>query len=149
MLLVSTGFKAAILGPQSFEQIFNGGELRIFAGARPNSANAAEPSLPIGVVTRSDAPTPGLQFVQVNDFIINVPSDKWLLQTLQAGTAAWFRLIAPGDDFGDSLTAPRIDGDIGAPASPNDMTLDVTTFTPNTALPFSSFLYTLPPLPSA
>jgi len=98
---------------------------------------------------RSDAPTPGLQFVQADDFVINVPSDKWLLQTLQAGTAAWFRLIAPGDDFGDSLTAPRIDGDIGMPASPNDMTLDVTTFTPNTALPFSSFLYTLPPLPSA
>lgn len=149
MLLVSTGFKIALLGPQSFVQIFNGGQLRLFAGSRPGSANAAEPSLPIGVVSRVGATSLGLQFVQANDFVINVLSDRWQLDTLQAGTATWFRLVAPGDPFDDSLTAARIDGDVGTAAAPNDMTLDVTTFTPNTALPFNSFFYTIPPLTGA
>lgn len=149
MLLVSTGFKIAILGPQSFAQIFNGGEIRVFAGTRPNSANEAEPSTPIGVILRTNSTTTGLQFVQVNDYVIKPPPDNWVLNTLQPGTAAWFRLVAQSDTFGDSLTAPRIDGDIGTAASPNDMVLSITNFTPNTALPFSSFLYTIPPLTTA
>lgn len=148
MLLVSAGFKIALLGSQSFAQIFEGGQLRLFAGARPSSANMGEPSQPIGVVTRTGS-MPGLQFVQTGEYIIKPPSDNWLLNTLQPGTPTWFRLVASGDAYDDSLTAPRIDGDIGNAGAPNDMTLDVSTFTPNTTLPFASFLYTIPPLAGA
>ena len=146
MLLVSTGFKVAILGRSSFADIFNDGELRIFAGVRPNNANAGEPSQPIGVVTRIGAATLGLQFIQVAEYVVRLPSDRWQLNTLQPGTPTWFRLTAPGDIFADSITAARIDGDVGAASTPNDMTLSVSTFTANTALPFDSFLYTIPPL---
>lgn len=145
MLLVSTGFKSAILGPQSFADIFNGGELRVFAGARPNSADKAQPSDPIGVVRRAGVNT-GLAYIQEGAYIVASPGDLWLLNGLQPGTAAWFRLVAAGDDGTDSFAQPRIDGDIGTLAAPNDMTLASLTIAPNTAIPFSSFLFTIPPL---
>jgi hypothetical protein len=146
MLIVSTGFKIAILGPSSFLEIFNGGQIRVFAGSRPSNPNFAEPSLPIGTINRVLEPSTGLQFLQDNDYILSPPADPWALTVLEPGTAAWFRLVAAGDTYADSQTAPRIDGDIGTAANPNDMVLNVTTFTPNTVLSFSSFLYTIPPL---
>lgn len=146
MLLVSTGFKVALLGPNSFASIFEGGEIRIFAGTRPSSANAAEPSLPIAVVSRTGQSDSGLSFLQVGDFMIKPPSDNWLLTALQPGQLAWFRLVGKNDDGGASLTEPRIDGDIGTAAAPNDLTLSVTSMPAGTALPLDSFLYTIPPL---
>lgn len=149
MLLVSTGFKAAILGPQSFAQIFNGGEIRLFAGTRPNSANAVEPSTPIAVITRIGNPVPGLQFTMVGEYVIKPPGDNWSVVIESPGTPTWFRLVGPGDDGGDDLDAPRIDGDIGSTGKPNDMTLDVEALAANTSLPFDGFVYTIPPLAGA
>ena len=147
MILVSSGFKSAILGPQSFAQIFNGGMLRLFAGTRPESADAAEPTTPIATVARSD--NTGLVFALAGQFVIRQPNDVWLLTALAAQTPTWFRLTAPGDVYTSaSLTAPRIDGDVGTESGPSDMTLSVTLpFTVPGTFPFDSFLFTIPPVP--
>lgn len=146
MLLVSKGFKILILGPQSFAGIFGGGELRIFDSARPSGAEKAEPSTPIAVVRRVGNADAGLQFTQVDEFVIKPPNDEWTLFAPTSGTGVWWRLVASDDIGDDSPTAPRIDGDIGTTALPNDMTLTTATFAEGDLLPFDSFLYTLPPL---
>lgn len=146
MLLVSTGFKSLLLGPQSFAQIFAGGELRLFAGGRPASANRAQGANLIGTVRRVDPLNTGLQFVLVDSYVIKPPQDVWQLLAQTNGTVAWWRLVALGDTGTDSTTAARIDGDIGTAAAPSDMTLSLVNFNANQALPIDSFLYTIPPL---
>lgn len=146
MLLFSTGFKASILGSKSFSSIFAGGEIRIFGGGRPGSANDAEPSAPIGVITRLSANGSGLQFAQANDYVIKPPSDQWVLTTLLAAKPTWWRLVAVGDAFGASFTAPRIDGDVGLNGSLNDMTMAGAVLSAGVELPIDTFLFTFPPL---
>lgn len=146
MLLVSKGFKSALLGTQSFAQIFAGGEIRIFSGARPTSANRAQGNNLLGRVTRVGAGGPGLRFTLTDGNVIKTPSDAWRFLCDTAGSASWFRLVAAGDTGTDSNTAPRIDGDIGSTSSPSDMTLTTITFAVNDSLPIDGFLYTIPPL---
>lgn len=146
MLLVSTGFKSLLLGPQSFAQIFSGGELRLFAGVRPATANRAQGANLLGRVRRIDPVDSTLRFVLVDSYVIKVPSDLWQFVCETPGNVGWWRLVAPGDTGGDSNTAARIDGDVGTAAAPNDLTLARTAFSANDTLPIDSFLYTIPPL---
>lgn len=146
MLLFSTGFKAAILGSSSFAAIFKGGEIRLFAGGRPASANDAEPGSPIGVITRISDISPGLQFAQANDYVIKPPSDRWVLTTMLAATPTWWRLIAAGDDATASVKAPRIDGDVGLNNALNDLTLQGSALASGVELSIDTFLFTFPPL---
>lgn len=148
MLLVSGGFKAALLGPNSFASIFQDGQIRIFAGSRPVSAERAEPSDPIAVVVRAGS-NPGLRFQLTDQYVIKPPTDFWRLKGLAPGTAVWWRLVAAGDTHADTASAPRIDGDIGTSTSPKEIVLNSTTITPGLELAFDSFLYTFPPLPTA
>jgi hypothetical protein len=146
MLLVSTGFKAALFGPQSFEQIFAGGEIRIYNSVRPASANYAETAAPFAVVQTVGGVDPSLVFVRTGGNVIKPPAAPWELMASAPGTAVWWRLVGAADSGADSLTAPRIDGDIGTPAAPSDMTLSTTVFVAGALLPIDSFLYTIPPL---
>lgn len=148
MLLVSKGFKVALLGPSSFASIFAGGQIRIFAGARPASADFAEPSSPIAVVERAGADA-GLRFQQAEEYVIKPPADAWRLKGLSNGTAVWWRLVGAGDTHAATNTAPRIDGDIGTIALPQEIVLNTTSIVAGSVVAFDSFLYTLPPLPSA
>ena len=143
MLLVSTGFKSLILGPHAFADIFAGGSIRIFAGARRNSADHAEPSSPIAVIRNSGA-LPGLTFVQDGPYVLGV--GQWQIDATAPGTATWFSLVVAGDDGADTLSRPRVDGDIGSTSAPSDMTLANTTLSADTAVPVQTFVYTIPPL---
>lgn len=148
MLLVSAGFKAAILGPQSFADIFNGGEIRVFAGTRPNSAELAEPSVPLGVIHRLGALT-GLMFALAGEYVVNAPNDKWMLNVTQPGSPAWFRLVAANDGAGYVPDAPRIDGDVSVVGGGGDMIIGQVPLVAGTSVPIDGFWYTLPPLPGA
>lgn len=146
MLLVSTGFKAALFGPQSFAQIFAGGQIRLYSSVRPASADRAQTALPFATIRVLGAAGPGLAFVQAGGNVIKPPAAAWALVVAAPGTVAWWRLVGAADDGGDSLTAPRIDGDVGTPAAPSDLTLATTIFAAGDMLPIDSFLYTIPPL---
>lgn len=146
MLLVSTGFKTALFGPQSFAQIFAGGQIRVYGSPRPLSANDAETAVPFALIQVQGGGDPSLVFVQAGSNVIKPPAAPWALLASAPGTAVWWRLVGAGDLGGASMTAPRIDGDIGTTALPNDMTLSNTVFTAGSMLPIDSFLYTIPPL---
>jgi hypothetical protein len=146
MLLVSTGFKASLFGPKSFAQIFAGGQIRIYNSVRPASANNAETAVPFAIVQALGSSGPGLTFALAAGNNIKPPATPWALVASAPGTAVWWRLVGASDTGADSLTAPRIDGDIGTTAAPADMTLATDVFTPGNMLPIDSFLYTIPPL---
>lgn len=146
MLLVSTGFKIALLGPHAFADIFAGGELRLFAGVRPDSANYAQGDNLLGTIRRIDPISTGLRFELAGPYVVKPANDRWRFLCATPGTVGWWRLVGAGDDGGDSNSAPRIDGDVGTTAAPNDLTLAQVTFAAHDTLPIDSFLYTIPPL---
>lgn len=146
MILVSSGFKRDILGRSSFADIFNGGEIRVFSGSRPSSANRAQGNNQVGRIYRVSATDSTLRFVMVDTYVIKPPSDEWRLLCTTPGNAGWWRLVAPGDSGGDSNTAPRIDGDIGTESAPAELTLSTRAFAANDTISIDSFLYTIPPL---
>ncbi|GAA0721274.1 hypothetical protein [Dokdonella soli] len=152
-LQVSTGFKTDILGPSSFESIFNSGVIRVFSGLQPTTADMAEQGTLLGLITlNGDFWLPnyrvnGLTFTRSGPYIVKLPWQRWEIVPSSNGTAGWWRLITPLDDGNPSYSLPRIDGAISAdPASGAEMILASTTLTTGTAIPLDSFLYTIPPI---
>ncbi len=160
MLNVSTGFKALLLGPNSFTSIFKYGAIQVYANPRPSAADAMPTVSPIATITNYGLPwSPsgvgnGIVLMQNGPYIVMGAGQNWELlpNAAAAGsTASWWRLMAPGDSGLPSITEPRIDGDIGVlgvfdPRYP-EILIDDVTLVPNTGVPITSFLYTFPPLP--
>ena len=146
MLLLSTGFKSAILGPRSFAQVFGGGAIYIYSGGRPATADAPAPAaLQIGTVSRVQFDG-GLQFT-LNGAYVGIPlGHLWGLQPSSPAVATWFRLVASGDTNSPTFIEARIDGDVGTLANLKEMVLASTALLPGTVVPIDSFLFTLPPL---
>lgn len=145
MLMVSTGFKAAILGPQSFAQIFNGGQIHVYTGVRPAAAETAANEANRIATVRT---TTGLNltFAQ-NGAFVGIPiGAQWQMLAINTGTATWFRLVGPSDTNQTSYGDARIDGDIGTPTNPQELVLASPNFSAGQAITLDSFLFTLPPL---
>lgn len=148
-LLTSTGYKARILGPESFEQIFDGGSIRVYTGAQPGSPDAPVNGTLMGVVSESPG-GPGLTFARTGPFVQKFNNRTWTLLIQNAGTAGYFRLTGPGDDgTAPSTTLPRMDGLCGIQSNP-----DALLILPEAALQvgqsfsIGQFLFTIPPIPA-
>lgn len=142
-LQVSTQFKALLLGPHAFIDIFRGAEIRIFSGAPPANADAPEQGARLATIT---APAPdGLRFVQSGPYVLKDPLQAWQLAASAAGTMGWFRLCLPADDGGASYSVPRIDGLIGA-TTDHEMVEANLALSAGEGRPFDAFWYTLPPI---
>lgn len=125
---------------------FTGGSLRIFAGTRPAGAGYAETGTLLGIATLNADPSAGLQFqVFANGFGTTALS-RVAFRALASGDATWFRLVAPGDTGGDSNTAPRIDGSIGAFDDPGDMAWLTTAVAAGGTYTIDSFNYFIHPM---
>lgn len=129
---------------------FNGGSIRVFAGARPVDASHAETGTLLGVVTPNAAEGAGLHFMAFANGFGAMVMDRMQFRALATGDAAWFRLVGPGDTGGDSNTAPRIDGSIGTFDAPGDMawlTLAVSVGGLYTIDSFNYFIHPTGPTP--
>ncbi|GEM_PF-3759892 len=146
MLIVSSGYKRSILGTKSFADLFDGGEIRLFSGPRPASSDMGEPAAPMARINTVGLASPGLRFVLADTYVVKPLNEVWNLFANKPGQVLWWRLVGPVDDGLDSITAARIDGDVGSTASPSDLTLTKTTFNAGDILQIDSFLYTLPPV---
>ncbi len=137
--LCSTRFRELILGPQSFDGIFNGGKIEVFEGTQPASADTAAPNAPIAEIT---APG-GLRFSRYQHYATSLVSQRWTLSGLASGQAGWARLMRTADD------GARIDFAIGpADESPGDfqMRLPTLSITPASSIIVSAWWFLLPPL---
>lgn len=122
-----------------------GGSIRIFAGVRPTSTDAAETGTLLGVVTVGSVPGAGLHFTASGQTLYKA-DEPWVFKAIASGTAAWFRVVGAADPGGASVSAPRIDGSIGTPAAPGDMTWQTAAVEVDLHYTIDSFLYLLQPI---
>lgn len=108
---VSTGYKTLLLGPASWEAVFNGGQINLYSGGIPDDADmGADPDALLAVVKHGFA---GLEFVRDRYVVFKLPQHQWEGEVIAPGELSWCRLIGPGDDPSQiSFDAPRIDGRI-------------------------------------
>lgn len=139
----STGFRQRIIGPHSFESIFDGGTIDVYDGPQPTSANMAPTGTLIGRITYSG----GLRFTRSGIFVTSYPSQVWQLQGLASGVAGWCRLRTSNDDNTDSASFPRIDGAIGLLDDVGDYQLRLpdTNLIAAANIPITTWWWLLPP----
>lgn len=150
----STGFRARLLGPQSFEQIFGGGCIEVRSGVQPETADMAVVGTLLGRITANGglwtegSSVNGLTFNRAGHRITNPAAPPWILDGLASGMATWFRLRGISDPGTLSLSAPRIDGAIGQLEDIGDfqMRLPTTAISASTAIPIESWWFVFPPL---
>lgn len=151
---VSTGFRARILGPHSFESIFNGGCIEVRSGTQPDHADMAPTGTLLARITLNGATwtegssVNGLTFNRTGHRVTNPLAPPWVLDGIATGTARWFRVRGITDAGLLSTTLPRIDGSIGLPEEDGDyqMRLPILTLSASTATPITSWWFVFPPL---
>lgn len=137
--LCSTKFREHILGPNSFESVFNGGKMQVFSGPQPASADAPA----TGTLLAEIGAPGGLQFTRYQHYATNKATQLWTLSGLAVGEAGWARLRRAVDD------GSHIDFAIGlGDDSLGDfqMRLPLLAITPSTSIIISSWWFLLPPL---
>lgn len=137
--LCSTRFRSLILGPSSFESIFNGGKIALYSGPQPAAADLPATGL---LLAEINAPG-GLQFARTDHYASNKPTQVWTLGGLNTGAAGWARLRRAVDDGSCIDFAVGLDD-----GSPGDfqMRLPTLSITPGTSIVVSSWWFLLPPL---
>lgn len=125
---------------------FNGGSIRIFAGARPATPGAAETGTLLGIATPGAVDGLGIPFHGFTGGFGLLVMDGVAFKALTNGTATWFRLVGPGDPGGASSAAPRIDGDIGTFDNPGDMAWKTTAIVSGSTYSIDTFNYFIHPI---
>lgn len=132
---LSTGLKNALLNNQGLKTALANGQIRIFNGTRPASADSAESGALLCIITLSSgAMTSG---VATNGLVLDTPDGGavgipdgavWSGENLVDGSARWFRWYP--NDFDDHMGAAsggdkiRLDGNCGTTGA--DMVLSST-----------------------
>lgn len=149
----STGFRRRIIGPESFESIFNGAAIDVYTGPQPESANHAPTGTYLGRITHTgaawgeDNTTHGLRFIRSGIYATSRPDQSWVLKGSATGVAGWCRLRLHDDDGSETDLFPRIDGAIGTHDDVGDiqMRLPSVTLAVGTSTPITTWWWLLPP----
>lgn len=130
---------------QALADAFSGGFIRIFSGTRPANPYMAETGTLLGVVSVNAVANAGLHYV-ANGGAVSKAAEQWAFKALATGTVSWFRLVTAGDTGAEDPEALRIDGDIGTPSLPADMTWKSTAVTNGVPYTIDSFVYLIQPI---
>lgn len=128
---VSTGLRLHMLITGAFIGAMDGGRLRIFSGAVPANADAAETGTLMAELTVDGDGTTGLTFdaTTTTPQISKTPAETWSEDSILAsGDATYYRFVADGDDGTADPTALRIQGTAGG-AGGEDLFLVDPSFT--------------------
>ena len=147
---LSTGMKNAILNDKGLKEALANGQIRIYSGPQPDSADAAEQGALLTIITLSSGAmvsgttTNGLNLDAPDGGIIGKPSASvWSGKNLANGSAGWFRWYP--NDFDSHMGAAtggnkiRIDGNCATSGgqmnlSSTNLKINVTTTVDNVAL---------------
>jgi hypothetical protein len=156
VLQVSTGFKQRILGPESFDQIFNGGAIAIYSGQRPDTADDPATGQLLGHFTTNGGAwgagnlNNGLTWGRQGPFVIKPVTEIWRINPIATSQATWFRILGPQNDIGSlSFVLPRIDGDISSVPQAAEMRLLNPVLQVGTTRSLDYFVFTIPPVVGA
>ena len=107
----STGLKNQILTTGSLSSILTGGVIKIYGGAVPADADAAESPTLLCVIS-DDATGSGLNFelTAVDGVIQKSTTQIWRGVNAASGVATHYRFVATGDTGGASTTEARLQG---------------------------------------
>lgn len=130
---------------QSLADAFRGGFIRVFGGAQRAAPDQAETGTLLGVVSTNGVDGAGLHLTATGATLTKTDAE-WVFQALANGTATWFSLVTANDTGGNSLSALRIDGSIGTPAAPGDMTWKARAVTKDRFYTINRFTYLLLPI---
>ena len=112
-IAVSTGLRDAMLNATGLKGALDGGEIRIYSGTPPSSADDAISGDATVLVTILTDVAGGLTFdAPVSGTIAKAAAETWSSDVAVTGTATWYRHVANGDLDNASTTAPRIQGDV-------------------------------------
>lgn len=150
---LSTGMRNAILESGSVKTTLENGQIRIFSGSQPSSADDGEQGTHLCTITVDGAEMSsgdsanGLNLGSAEDGKINKSSDEtWKGENLEDGTAGWFRWYPndysdhQGEDSDGSKI--RIDGRCGS--SVGEMRLSNTSLTKGADTTIDSVELTMP-----
>ncbi len=155
---LSTGLRAALMGPSALDIILQDGVIHCYSGPQPASADAAVAGTLLGSITRDGgpftpgSPTNGLRFTRSGIYLLKNPAHVWRFEGIATGTLGWFRLCANAADDGlASSVAVRMDGAIGLPEDEGDVQMRFNTLaaTAATSTEIAGFIFAFPPLPAA
>jgi hypothetical protein len=126
----------------------SGGFIRLFSGTRPTSADKAEAGVLLGIVTVAGLAGAGLHYA-AGGAVLQKAAEPWVFRALADGVVSWFRVVATGDTGGNDLSALRLDGDVGTPAAPGDMTWKNTAVSNGVVYTLDTFIYLIQPIGNA
>lgn len=134
MIKTSTGLAAYLAVTGSMKDAFDGGSIKVFSGAAPDDADAAETGTLLWEIKKDDGAggVEGLAFQATAEgrALVKPPADTWGGAT-DAGTAGYFRLVGSTDDGTESTSQPRIQGEVGSVAG-SDLYMSTTTLVEDT-----------------
>lgn len=150
MLRLSTGLRDALLGTQSFKDIFMDGVIYIYSGSQPSSADAAVQGTLLGKVTQDagsfsfGTADNGIEFGSPDGgAIAKASGENWQFEGLEDGVAGWGRLMGNDvDDLGFSESLPRLDFSIGRTGA--DLNLSNTNIATGAIHTIDVFEYAIP-----
>jgi hypothetical protein len=126
----STGLRNALLSGGSFRDTFNGlGEIRIYAGAVPQSADESVGAATLLVTIMNGASGIGFEADAVNGILQKSTTETWEGTVVPAAgggmNATFYRHVLTADTDDASATAPRYQGNVAVVGA--DMNLTSTS----------------------
>jgi len=139
----STGLRTGVLVTGSMRSLLNGGTIRLFSGAAPADADAAETGTLLCVISLNSSGT-GLTFEATapGGVLTKTASEVWSGVNSVSGTATHYRHVGSADTHALSTTEPRLQGTVGAIGA--DMNLSSTTLTSGATQTIDYCVVTLP-----
>lgn len=139
----STGLRSGVLVSGSMRSLLNGGTIRLFSGAAPADADAAETGTLLCVVSLNSSGT-GVTFEATapGGVLTKTASETWSGVNTVSGTATHYRHVAAGDTGGVSSTEARLQGTVGTIGA--DMNLSSTVLTSGATQTIDYCVVTLP-----
>lgn len=146
---VSTGLRNKMLDTGSMKSLLDDGELKIYSGTPPTTADAAIGSAGSNTLlcTVTDNGTlDGLDFDTnaASGQLAKAPAQTWRGTNVASGTASFFRFVADDDDGLSSTTAVRIQGTIASFGA--DLNLSSVTLNNGATQDIDNFIVALPTL---
>lgn len=113
MLKFSTGLRNGLLATGSLRTQLAAGEIRIYSGPVPTSAdNAIDVSNVLLVTIKAEGSPLNFETAAANGVITKELDEVWNGVAVASGTATFFRHVLPSDTGALSTTSPRIQGEI-------------------------------------
>jgi len=121
----STGLRTHMLDSGPLKTALDGGFIRIFSGAIPDSADDSETGTLLCIISQSSSGA-GLSFAATaaNGMLVKESAETWTGVNVAAGEATYYRFVGPNDTGAASVYEARIQGTVGINGS--DLNLSST-----------------------